>query len=80
MQSGQASPSVQLFSKMPLPGPDDARGIALAVRIWRKGQGSTAIANWESGFISTSSSYPKSKRFHPGLYKKLDKVLLNNDR
>ena len=52
----------------------------MAVRTWRKGQGSTAIVNWESGLISTMSSYPKSKRFHPGLYKKLDKVLLNNDR
>ncbi len=52
----------------------------MAVRIWRKGQGSTAIASWESGFISTVSSYPKSKRFRPVLCKKLDKVLLNNDR
>ncbi len=47
-------------------------------RIWRKDPGRIAIASPEAGFISTVSNDPKSKRYHPNLYKKLDKIL--NDR
>ena len=38
------------------------------------------IASREVGFISTVSSDPKSKRFHPNLYKKLEEILQDHGK
>ena len=50
-----------------------ARSVKFATRVWWKRPGRIAIAG--KGFISTVSNDPSSKRFHPNLYKKLEKVL-----
>lgn len=54
---------------------DDNKSVVVSVRIWMKGPDRIGIASREAGFISTVSNDPKSKRYHPNLYKKLEKVL-----
>lgn len=58
----------------------DGKSAVFDVRVWRKGSERIAIASTEAGFISTVSNNPRSKRFHPNLYKKLEKVLLEHGK
>lgn len=51
------------------------KSVTIEVNIWFKKPGRIAIASNKDGFISSVSNDPKSKRFHPNLYKKLEKVL-----
>lgn len=54
---------------------DRGKSVTIEARIWLREPGRIAIASPKSGFISTVSNNPTSKRFHPKLYKKLEKVL-----
>ena len=54
------------------------RSVEFKTRIWMKRPGRIAIAG--AGFISTVSNDPKSKRYHPNLYKKLERVLRDRSR
>lgn len=54
---------------------DYNKSVVVATRIWIKKPGRIAIASREAGFISTVSNDPKSKRYHPNPYRKLEKVL-----
>ena len=51
------------------------KSVVTKIRIWMKRPGHIAIACNKSGFISSVSSDPKSKRFHPNLYSKLERLL-----
>ncbi|MYF93586.1 MAG: hypothetical protein F4047_10975 [Caldilineaceae bacterium SB0670_bin_27] len=55
------------------------KSVHFETRIWLKHDGRIAIASNDAGFISTVSNDPKSKRYHPHLFRKLAAVLRDED-